>query len=206
MAYVELGMDHWHTGKRSKKYYTKPYDISDGLWEALQDFAENNDFCIIGVWDYDKGKLYMHRMKELDEVFKQHCNAPKDWEMFHEIQKEGFGGNINIMEMKFKYEYVKEVIAVDTKRRRCVVEKTLPRKQFQEWVESHASPPPTSQYEVAISDRCIFEGIKPKDKVLIRKFLDDTHMAVYVSESYTPPTREEIEQQRKSLNDLMGDY
>ena len=206
MTYVELGLESWHTGKRSKKYYTRPYDISDQLWEALVKYAETGIGCYVAKYDWENGRIRVHRAKECDEVFKQYCNAPKDWEMFHEIQKESSGSNITITPMMYKYEYVKTVIAVDERRRKCVVEKTLPRKEFQKWIETHASPPPVGQYEVDISDRCIYEGIKPKDKVLIRKFLNDVHMAVYVEESYHEPTKEEMEQKLKDWEDLVGGY
>ena len=189
MTYVELGLESWHTGKRSKKYYTKPYDISDQLWEALVKYAETGIGCYVAKYDWENGRIRVHRAVECDEVFKQYCNAPKDWEMFHEIQKEPFGSNIAITPMGYKYEYFKPVINVDYKRRKCLV-KTVHGKS----------------YEVAVSDRCIYEGIKPKDKVLIRKFLNDVHMAVYVEESYHEPTKEEMEQKRKDLEDLMGGY
>ena len=66
----------------------------------------------------------------------------------------------------------------------------------------------TKEYWVNVSDRCVFEGIKPEAVVCIRKLLDDSYLAVYVSES--APTEEERKQrareQMKSLNDLMGGY
>ena len=189
MVYVELGMDHWHTGKRSKKYYTRPFDISDELWNALKSFAESNSFCSIGVWDYDKGKLYMARLKELDKVFDENCSSPHDYMMFDEIRREPFGGNINVMEMRFKYEYFKVVQAVNLPRRKCLVKSVK-----------------GSTYEIDISDRCVFEGIKPKDTVLVRKFLNDVHMAVQITEKYVEPSLDEIEQQKRDFEDLSGGY
>ncbi|WP_458454404.1 hypothetical protein [Methanobrevibacter sp.] len=184
MTYIQLGLGHWYRGKRVRKYYTKPFDISDSLWEALYNFAQENELCSIGKWDYDKDKLYMHRLTELDEVLKEYCNAPEDYKMFHNIQTEMFGGFVHIMPLQFKYEYSAKVTAVDFDNRKCTIEKTLPPKQLKEWVESKKEFPPVSYIDVALSDRCIYENVKPNDIVLIRKFVDDTFLAVRVDEFY----------------------
>ena len=205
--YVEVSSEHWTKGKRKITYFAwvEEFDISDDLWDKLNKFAEEDMFSDVAKYDWQNGMIRLHRSVELDNIFKINGRSPSDFRLFHDvIQKEI--GYIEITPMRYKYEYVKTVIAVDERRRKCVVEKTLPRKEFQKWIETHASPPPVGQYEVDISDRCIYEGIKPKDKVLIRKFLNDVHMAVYVEESYHEPTKEEMEQKRKDWEDLMGGY
>ena len=120
----------------------------------------------------------MHRSKELDEVFKTYSKAPKDWEVFHDIvEKES--GRIKMKPMQFKYEYKVRVLKVDSVNQRAYIKQFPTRKQFEEAIDLT-----TPEYWVDVSDRCVYEGIKPHDKVMFRKFLDDRYLAVYVSDLY----------------------
>ena len=199
MVYVELEYKYTPTGRRKPLTRVSQHDISDGLSDALKEMAETNGFCSVGKWDWNKGVLYITRGDGVDETIKKYSNAPADYKLFEETRKTM---NYQLKEMKFKYEYIKEVIDVDLKNMTCTVEKKPSRKEF----ESCKGIPKWKPYKVALSDRCVFEKIKPKDVVLIRKFFNDVHMAVQVIESYKEPTKEEIEEQEQSLRDLMGDY
>lgn len=203
MIYVEVGLEHWHTGKRRKKYYTKKYEISDGLWNALNEFAINNELCRIGNWEYDEGKLYMFRLKELDDIFESNCNNYQDYELFDEIKKELFGGNIEINNLDFKYEFSKKIIYVNKENCTCIVKKSIPKKELERFIEKHHTLPPVETYEVPVSKRCIDENIvKANDIVLIRKLLDDSYKIVKILKSY----EEEIEYDENEIDDILGSY
>ena len=204
MAYISVSREHWTRGKRKKTYYAwwREFDISDDLWIALNKFAEEDEFSDTAVYDWEEDQICLSTTNNLDEVFKQHCKAPKDWELYHDIvEKES--GRIKMKPMKFKYEYFVKVLKIDSVNQRAFIEHFPTRKQLQEAIDFE-----TKKYWVRLSDRCVFEGVKPRDVVCVRKFLDDSFLAVYVSES--AETEEErkarIERQRKSAMDLMGDY
>ena len=202
MAYIEVSREHWTRGKRKKTYFawSEPFDISDDLWIQLQKFAEEDDFSYTAHYDWENGLIRLQTSERLDEVFKTYCKAPTDWKLFHEVvQKES--GMIKMTPMQFKYEYFVKVLSVDLDKQTALIKHFATNKQIEDGVYFD-----TKEYTVPISDRCVYEGIKPRDVVCIRKFLDDTYLAVYVSESYHEVTEEEKARQRKSAMDLMGDY
>ena len=223
MAYIEVSREGWTTGKRKKTYFAwwKQFDISDDLWEQLNKFAEEDQFSSVPHYEWQQGEITLHRSQALDDVFKTYSKAPKDWEVFHDIvEKEGM--YIKMKPLQFKYEYKVMVKEVDAKNQRAFIKQFPTQKQFEEAVDFT-----TPEYWVDVSDRCIYEGIKPHDKVMIRKFIDDRYLAVYVCDrmedeeddefdddddifgNYTESEREKeerIKRQRKSAMDLMGDY
>ena len=204
MAYIEVSREHWTTGKRKKTYFawSEPFDISDDLWIQLQKFAAEDDFSYTAHYDWENGMIRVQRSEALDDVFKTYCRAPTDWKLFHDVV-EYESGEIKMTPMQFKYEYFVEVLKFDAGKQRAYIKHFPTNKQIDEGIFFE-----TKEYWVDVSDRCVFEKIKPEDVVCIRKFLDDSYLAVYVSES--APTEEERKQrakeQRKALNDLMGDY
>ena len=204
MAYISVSREHWTRGKRKKTYYAwwREYDISDDLWVALNKFAEEDEFSDTAVYDWEEDQICLSTTNNLDEVFKTYSKAPKDWELFHDVvEKEN--GRIKMKPMKYKYEYFVKVLKIDSVNQRAFIEHFPTRKQLQEAIDFE-----TKKYWVRLSDRCVFEGVKPRDVVCVRKFLDDSFLAVYVSES--AETEEErkarIKEQMKSSMDLMGDY
>ena len=101
--------------------------------------------------------------------------------------------------MQFKYEYFVKVLSVDLDAHTALIKPFPTRKQIEDGIYFD-----TKEYTVPISDRCIYEGIKANDTVCIRKFLDDTFLAVYVSES--DKSGEPTEEQLKAYEDLIGGY
>lgn len=197
--FVELKRQVTYRNRRKPVDRVTEHDISDSLWEALQKMAEENGFCSVGKWDWNKGVLYISRGDGVDETFEKYCNAPADWKMYNDEVRKTI--NFELAPMKFKYEYVVKVLKVDLDNKRAFIQHYPTNKMIEE-----GNIKDLKEYWVDISDRCIYEKIKPKDDLLVRKFLNDQYLGVQVWESYHEATSEEIEEQLWEMEEIFGDY
>lgn len=196
MTYVELEYKFTPVGKRKPVSRCSEHDISDNLWFALCMMAESNGFCSVGKYDWNDGVLYISRGGGVDETYKKHCNSPADWKLYEETRKTM---NYELREMKYKYEYTAKVLSVNEENKTALVQQFATRKMVEQGIYEGKT------YTINISDKCIYDGIKAKDTILIRKFINNQFLGVSIFEVYEEPSYDDVED-ATDLDFILGDY
>lgn len=175
MILLEGKLEH---NKKNKYSKIKQFEITEELWEKLTEFAETNDYCSQGQHEWNKNTLYLCRINELDNLLKNNIQGYKEEYLLHEVQREQYGGNIELKRVFKKYEYYATVKAVDIDNKTALIYKKPNNKQLREGIFKG------NEYHVNLSDRVIYEGIKVNDKVVVSKMVDGSYLVTDIYEVY----------------------
>jgi len=193
MILIEGKLEH---NKKDKYNKIKQFEITENLWNKLIEFAETNHYCSKGKYEWNENTLYLCRIKDLDTLLKKQVNGYKEEYLLHEVQREYPGGNIELTRVFKRYEYHATVKNVDLNNKKALIHKKPNNRQIR------TGDYKGKEYYVKLSDRVIYEGIKPQDVVVISKMLDGSHLVTSIYEVYT----EHIKSNREDLDDILGNY
>lgn len=111
---VNVEMDKYVTGKRSKKKYTKKFKIAEDLWKQLCDFAANNELCTRGSYDYNHNTLYLVKTGDLLGLLKKECRSASELEFYDDFRNELYGANIIVEKTFVDYTFKRHIERIDS--------------------------------------------------------------------------------------------
>ena len=114
MMLINVEMDSYIQGKRSKKKYTKRFKVKESLWSDLVRFAEKDDLCSRGKYDWNRNVLYLVKIEQLEDLLKRECESACELELYDDFKKQLYGANVIIEKTYVDYTFTRKVERIDS--------------------------------------------------------------------------------------------
>ena len=178
---ISVEMPHYRKGKRVKKMYPHNFTVSEKLYDFL--YANKN----AENWNHH---FSIEISKKFVEALDKLCLSISELDFLKDVKKVYNMDTIFIERIFIKNRFDKIVEKVDLKNRVAYF-KSKKGKLF----------------DVVLSDRVIYEGIKEKDEVEITILQNNKWLVTGITKSYDEELeKQKLEQQKREIKNLFGDY
>ena len=178
---ISAEMNHYRVGNRVKRMESHKFVVSKQLYDFLYSNKQvehwNHHFSI---------QITKEFVEELDKL----CFTVSELDFLRDVKKVHYLDNITIEQIFIKKTFEKIVEKVD-------------------WgnMVAYFKSKNGKTFEVGLSDKAIYDGIKEKDKVRISVLMNDTWIVTEVTESYDEEVEKiELQRQMDEFEDLIGGY
>lgn len=91
---IRVEMEHFNTGKRVRKGFTRDYEIRDEFWEMLIDFVENDELSSRNK--HNQNLLLTNKSFELSKLVKKESESLGEIQFWRDLRYESIGGFLKI--------------------------------------------------------------------------------------------------------------
>ena len=180
---ISVNFEHRMEGKRKKKKCPIDYRVRVEFWYDLIIFVLDDEFST-----YTDEHLLTFRHKELDLFMKTNAMTYNEQKIYDEMKYAKIGSNIEFKQVFVQNSYPATVQRVNENTATYISKKG-------------------KAYEIALSDKVKYDGIKPKDEAVITILSNGNWVVSHISKVYNEEEeRKETEKQIKEFEDLLGGY